>query len=208
MRPLARAAIDVLLPVSQAVAEGNGLVGGTLPYQVIPNFVPDALVTNAGDVEPYLAQLPAGDFLLFVGDLSRDKGLHILLDAYAQLRDAPPLVLIGRRCQDTPAEFPPNVLCLNSWPHEAVMAAWRRCSIALAPSVWAEPFGLVALEAMVSGRPVIASQIGGLADTVIDGETGRLVPPGDSSALADALRQLLADRAVRERHGSSGPSPF
>ena len=141
---------------------------------------------------------------MFVGDLSRDKGLHILLNAYAQLRDAPPLVLIGRRCQDTPAEFPSKVLCLNSWPHEAVMAAWQRCSVALVPSVWPEPFGLVALEAMVSSRPVIASQIGGLADTVIDGETGRLVPPGDPNALAGALRELIADRDLRERMGQAG----
>lgn len=194
----------MFLPVSEAVAAGNGLIDSGLPYRVIPNFVADDLGTNQSDDESYAAQLPAGDFLLFVGDLSRDKGIHVLLRAYAELQAAPPLVLLGRRCQDTPTDFPPNVIFLNSWPHSAVMEAWRRCSLAVAPSVWPEPFGLVALEAMISGRPVIASEIGGLSDTVVDGETGLLVTPGDPGALASALRRLLADRNLREQMGQAG----
>jgi glycosyltransferase involved in cell wall biosynthesis len=63
---------------------------------------------------------------------------------------------------------------------------------------------LVALEAMISGRPVIASKIGGLSDTVADGETGLLVPPDDATALAEALRRLLADRDLREQMGQAG----
>ncbi len=203
-RTLGRPAIDMFLPVSEAVAAGNGLIDSGLPYQVIPNFVPNDPGTAPDEVEPYIAQLPAGDFVLFVGDLSRDKGIHVLLHAYAELKTAPPLVLLGRRCQDTPTEFPPNVLFLNSWPHAAVMEAWRRCSLAVVPSAWPEPFGLVALEAMISSRPVIASRIGGLSDTVIDGETGLLVTPGDPIALAKALRRLLADRDLREQMGRAG----
>ena len=156
------------------------------------------------DTAAYTAQLPGKDFILFVGDLSRDKGIHTLLNAYGELKNAPPLVLIGRRCQDTPAEFPPNVVCLNSWPHAAVMEAWRRCSIAVAPSAWPEPFGVVVLEAMAAGRPVIASRIGGLPDMVVDGETGVLVPPDDPTTLRTALERLLADRALREQLGQAG----
>jgi glycosyltransferase involved in cell wall biosynthesis len=180
------------------------LTTGRLPYQVIPNFVPDDLGVNRADVQTYVDQLPVGDFWLFVGDLSRDKGIHILLRAYAEIEGAPPLVLLGRRCQDTPHQFPANVIFLNSWPHTAVMEAWRRCSLAVVPSVWPEPFGLVALEAMISGRPVIASRIGGLSDTVVDGETGLLVPPGDATALAKALRRLLDDQDLREQMGLAG----
>ena len=62
-----------------------------------------------------------------------------------------------------------------------------------------ETFGLVVLEAMVSGRPVIASRIGGLADIVVDGATGMLVPPGDVGALRDAIQYLLDHPDVRER---------
>jgi glycosyltransferase involved in cell wall biosynthesis len=203
MSAIGRTAIDMFLPVSKAVAAGNGLIDSGLPYQVIPNFVPDETAAKPDDVETQMAQLPAGDFLLFVGDLAGDKGIHVLLKAYAQLESAPPLVLVGRRCVDTPIAFPPNVMFLNAWPHEAVLEAWRRCSLAIIPSVWPEPFGLVALEALTAGRPVIASNIGGLADMVIDGETGQLVPPGDSTALAGALRQIVADRDLRERMGQA-----
>ncbi len=204
MSPMERTVVDMFLPISNAVAVGNGLTERALPYQVIPNFVPDDLEVSRDHTESYTARLPDGDYILFVGDLARDKGIHILLDAYAELGDAPPLVLIGRKCSDTPAEFPPNVIFLDSWPHEAVMEAWRRCSLAVVPSVWPEPFGLVALEAMASGRPVIASKIGGLSDAMIDGETGLLVAPGDPTALAHALRHLLADRDLREQMGQAG----
>lgn len=204
MSSVGRLAVDMFLPVSRAVAIGNGIEGSTLPFQVIPNFVPDVLDEDRVDTGVYTAQLPDDDFILFVGDLSRDKGIHILLNAYANLKTAVPLVLIGRRCPDTPAEFPPNVFFLNSWPHAAVMAAWRRCSIAVAPSVWPEPFGIVVLEAMAAGRPVIASRIGGLPDVVVDADTGLLVPPGDPVALQEALERLLADRDLCDQLGQAG----
>jgi glycosyltransferase involved in cell wall biosynthesis len=204
MSVVERAAVDMYLPISNAVAIGNGLMESALPFQVVPNFVPNHLGASQSDVAAYTAQLPDGEYILFVGDLSRDKGIHVLLDAYAGLRDAPPLVLIGRRCHDTPPDFPPNVLALNSWPHEAVMEAWRRCSVAVAPSVWPEPFGVVVLEAMICARPVIASRAGGLAEIVVDGETGLLVPPDDPEALAKALRRLLADQDLRQKMGLAG----
>jgi glycosyltransferase involved in cell wall biosynthesis len=72
------------------------------------------------------------------------------------------------------------------------------------PSVWPEPFGQVALEAMACGRAVIASNIGGLRDVVVDGETGVMVPPGDITALREALRMLMSDPARRARMGEAG----
>jgi glycosyltransferase involved in cell wall biosynthesis len=99
---------------------------------------------------------------------------------------------------------PAVVTVLYDWPSPAIAGAWRRCLIGLVPSAWAEPFGLVAVEAMQAGRPVIASAAGGLADIVVDGETGLLTPPGDPAALAAALRRLLADKALREAMGEAG----
>jgi glycosyltransferase involved in cell wall biosynthesis len=84
-----------------------------------------------------------------------------------------------------------------------VMEAWRRCSIALAPSLVPETFGIVALEAMSSGRPVIAANSGGLGEVVVCGESGLLVPPGDVEALRAAMQSLLVDRALRERMGQA-----
>jgi glycosyltransferase involved in cell wall biosynthesis len=198
-----RAAVDLFVAVSEATAAGNGLPDSGLPYRVIPNFIPDELEAHQESVEPYLCQLPDEDYLLYVGDITQDKGVHILLRAYAGLEGAPPLVLIGREVRELPADLPPNVYFLGRWPHPAVMEAWRRCKIALVPSVWPEPFGIVAIEAMASGRPVIASRTGGLVDIVVDGETGLLVPPGDVPALQQALWTLLADPELRGRMGQA-----
>ncbi len=204
MRVIEKKTVDLFVAVSQEVAIRNRLVEQRLPYQVIPNFVPDDLDRHRNPADPRVAQLPDNGYLLYVGDLSRDKGIHILLKAYAGLEEAPPLILIGRKTLDTPSVFPQNVFHLGSWPHAAVMEAWHRCSIALTPSTWPEPFGIVAIEAMLSGRPVIASRIGGLTEIVLNGETGLLVPPGDAPALQKAIQRLLADPALRERMGRAG----
>jgi glycosyltransferase involved in cell wall biosynthesis len=204
MGPVERLAVDMFLPVSQAVAAGSGLVGSRLPYRVVPNFVPDDIGQPSPAPPACLAQLPGEDYFLFVGALGRHKGVHVLLRAYAGLRDAPPLVLIGPRWPDTPADLPPNVTVLPSWPHAAVMEAWRRCLIALAPSTWPEPSGTVVLEAMAAGRPVIATAVGGLRDLVADGVSGLLVPPDDPEALRGAIARLLADPALRQAMGQAG----
>lgn len=199
MSPLERHAVDWYLPVSRAVAAGNAI--SPTQSDIVPNFVPDDVADLRGEPPPELSQLPDGDFLMFAGDLTRDKGVAVLLAAYAGLRDAPPLVLIGRPCADTPTSLPTGVRMLHSWPHAAVMWAWRRCLLALVPSVWPEPGGIVALEAMASGRPVIASKIGGLPELIADGETGILVRPGDPGALRAAIVRLLNDRDLREQMG-------
>lgn len=192
MGPAARAAVDMFLPVSRAIAASNGLVGSQLPFEVVPNFVPDDVAASRAGSDPLLAQLPEGEFLLFVGALGRHKGVHVLLEAYAGLDNAPPLVLIGSAWPDAPTDFPANVVVLRDWPHSAVMEAWRRSLLGLVPSMGLEPCPTVAMEAMASGRPVVASRIGGLPDLVADGETGLLVPPRDPPALAHAVAWLLA----------------
>jgi len=77
------------------------------------------------------------------------------------------------------------------------MPQWLRSADVLAATPWYEPFGLTALEAMACGVPVVASAVGGLADTVVDGITGDLVAPRDPAGLAVALRRLLGDEMRR-----------
>lgn len=199
-----RATVDTFIAVSEAAAAGNALRDGHVPYAVIPNFIAEPSAVPRDDVAPHLAQLPRRDFLLFVGDFRENKGINVLLRAYARIADAPPLVLIGKSYADSPTEYPDNVILLRNWPNDAVMAAWQRCLVALAPSTAPEPFGIVNIEAMASGRPVIASRIGGIPDIVVDGETGLLVPPGDDVALQAAIERLLADPTLREQMGQAG----
>ena len=201
-----RGAVDMFLPVSQAVAVGNGLVGSRFPFQVVHNFIPDDVGVPQGDIEPYLAQLPAEDYLLFVGALSRQKGVDVLLRAFAGLANAPHLVLIGYPTPEWSTlslDCPTNVFVFKNWPRYAVMEAWRRSVMALLPSVGPESCPTVVMEAMSAERPVIASRIGGLPDLVADGETGFLVQPGDPSALQQAIEQLLADPNLRRRMGQA-----
>ena len=187
MSAVERAAVDMFVTVSRATSEGNRLAGTHLPQQVVPNFLPNSSTKPQDSLDPYVAQLPNQEFMLFVGDLRPMKGLDVLLTAYAALQDAPPLVLIGKAWPDTPTELPPNTLVLHNWPNYAVMEAWRRSSIALVPSIWPEPFGIVVIEAMAGATPVIASRIGGI--------------PGDPVALRMAMECLLKDANLRQRMG-------
>lgn len=85
-----------------------------------------------------------------------------------------------------------------------IFPVWRASQIALVPSIEPEPFGMVAIEAMACGLPVIAAGHGGLLDIVVDAETGLLVKPRDVDALAQALHQLAVDGVLREQLGAAG----
>jgi glycosyltransferase involved in cell wall biosynthesis len=94
------------------------------------------------------------------------------------------------------------VTVLADIPHETVKEIWPRAMFGVMPSLVPETFGGVFTEAMQGGRPMIATAIGGALDTIQPGETGLLVPPGDVTALADAMRTLIADGPLRERMGA------
>ena len=84
------------------------------------------------------------------------------------------------------------------------VAALLRSADAVACVPWYEPFGIVPLEAMACGAPVVASAVGGMIDSIVDGVTGVHVPPRDPDRLAEALAPLLADPARRAVYGSAG----
>ena len=87
--------------------------------------------------------------------------------------------------------------------HEKVKDFYAQSDIAVVPSVWEEPFGMVAVEAMACGRPVIASRVGGLQHIVVDGETGLLFAREDAVGLAAALARLLDDAGLRADMGAA-----
>jgi glycosyltransferase involved in cell wall biosynthesis len=162
------------------------------------------------------------DGVLFVGRLTPHKGIDRLiraLPARAVLRIAgsgghdprPPErdypELLRRLAQDRDVSF------LGSVPDPALPGLYRRAAVLALPSVdrtcygrhvpVSELLGLTALEAMASATPVIASRIGGLAEVVVDGETGFLVEPGDLAGLQDRLRLVLSDRGLAARLGAN-----
>lgn len=193
-----RRRVDIFLPVSTAVRDFCRL-GEADVHRVIPNFVPvqPPPLQDGSD----LALLPKEPFILYFGDVSVEKGVDNLLAAYARLDSPPPLVLIGRRVPGL-TEDTQGAITLGRMPHRLVLEALRRSLFTVAPSIWSDPFPVVALEAAAAGKPIIASRIGGLQDSVADGESGILVPPGDRAALTNALRRLLDDEDLRLRLGA------
>jgi glycosyltransferase involved in cell wall biosynthesis len=202
MRPWKNRAIDHVICVSSAVASGNHIPPGP-NTSVIPNFVLDEAVAGdaaKGQAEDIPPGLPKEEFLLFVGELSRDKGVPTLLRAYESLGGKrPPLLLVGRRMPDTPTHLPDGAQMCAQWPHDHVMAAFRRCLFAVLPSICLDACPTTVLEAMASGRPVVATTTGGVVDMIMDGENGLLVPPGDESRLAETMARLLNDPDLRVR---------
>jgi glycosyltransferase involved in cell wall biosynthesis len=197
--------VDRYMAVSAAVARACASLGapGRPPIEVIPPFLPDDSFPSADAGRPGF--VPAsGEYLMFAGALGPHKGLDVLLGAWAGLDPTIPLVLVGIRRQDTPHHFPDGVMVAEDVPNADVLRAWAHCTIAVVPSRWPEPFGRVALEAMGAGRPVVGSAVGGLADLVVDGTTGILVPPGDVAALRAAIQQLLTNPGRREEMGMAG----
>ena len=88
-------------------------------------------------------------------------------------------------------------------PHEAIPGWLAQWDLSVIPSL-CESFGAAALESSAMGVPVVASDVGGLPDTVRDGLTGRLVPPGDPAALGQAIVELLQDESARRHMGEAG----
>jgi len=205
MRPWKNRAIDHVVCVSNAVAIGSRIQRGP-NASVIPNFVLDEVVLDrSGDAAEGRAEgtapgLPEEEFLLFVGELSEDKGLPGLLRAYESLSGrCPPLLLVGGRTADTPTHFPDGVQVCGQWPHDHAMAAFRRCLFSVLPSTCLDACPTTVLEAMASGRPVIATRVGGIVDMIVDGDSGLLVPPGDEDELGEAMARLLNDADLRAR---------
>ncbi|BCK56600.1 glycosyltransferase [Nocardia wallacei] len=136
-----------------------------------------------------LPELPGAELLIAGG--SPSGGLED--DAEAErLRD------IARRCG-----VADRVRLLGPVSRDDMPALMRSADLVLC-TPWYEPFGMVALEAMACGTPVVASAVGGLLDTVLDGVTGRLVPPRDSDRLAETVAEILADDEQRAAMGHAG----
>lgn len=194
-----RRRVDVFLPVSATVEELCRIREDEVS-RVIPNFIGELPPTPLDD--PRLAQLPRKPFILYFGDVTEDKGVWELAEAYRELRDPPPLVLVGR-CYIDELKSRPGVHAMGAWPHALAIEALRRSLFSVAPSLWPEPFGLVALEAAAAGKAIVATETGGLRDIVVDGETGLTVPSEDRAALAVAMQKLIDDPALRERLGTA-----
>jgi glycogen synthase len=146
--------------------------------------------------------------LLYVGRLEYEKGVHDLIAALPRIRRTHPgttLTIAGEGTQqDWLVEQARKHKVLKATRfvghlhHDELLAALHRADAAVLPSLY-EPFGLAALEAAAAGAPLVTSNIGGLGEAVINGQTGVSFPPSDVAALASAVRTVLDDQAAAQR---------
>jgi glycosyltransferase involved in cell wall biosynthesis len=201
-RTLSRA--NLLLTASrtlQRTLQAAGIETRHLPQPVSP---PSAAYVRAPTDHPTF---------LFAGRLSREKGVEVLLEAFRRLRDAHPAAEL-RIAGDGPLRADLEAAAVAGWgsrvrflgpcPPERVEAEMAVAWAVVQPSVWEEPFGLVALEAIVRGVPVIVSECGGLAENVEPQVHGLLVPPRDTPALVRAL-DLVSTRTAFPDHALASP---
>lgn len=156
---------------------------------------------------------PLGSDLLFVGRLAAVKGLPVLFDAFAEARQSLPnlrLTLIGDGTDRPALEAlaksmgTGDTITFAGYQSQAeVAAALSRTDLLVLPS-FAEGVPVVLMEAMAAGKPVVATQVGGVGELVESGRTGHLVPPGDAGALAKAIRDSLSNPKWYTEAGATG----
>ncbi len=186
------------------------LIGKHFParYRVIPSGVDCASFAAA---RPLPAYLDGKRNILFLGRLEKRKGLPFLLEAYAGLKKELPdirLIVVGGDGGLRPAceryverNGLADVVFTGYVPDQDKPRYFKTAAAYCAPNTGAESLGIVLLEAMAAGTPMVASSIEGFADVLTDGQEGLLVPPRDSAELRLALRRLLSDEALREEMG-------
>ena len=174
----------------------------------LPNGVDTRLFRPDGEKDSNL--------ILFVGRVTFDKGLHVLLDSLRKVKRRVHLVIIGPSSWDT-AYFKDiqqriadenrkglhKITYLGALEKTAVAKWLRKASIFVSPS-FREAFGMTILEALSSGSAAIATDVGGVADVIRHGQNGLLIPPNNAMQLAESIEHLLDDEDTRNRLAQTG----
>ena len=175
---------------------------GQIHIHPYPVRVPSRALRAASEVQE----------LLFAGRLTDpDKGVRLFVDVLAELPpnvrarvagDGPALPWLRRRLQQLGLA---DRVELEGWvAPERMSELMELAALVVLPSCWPEPSGIVGLEAMAHGRPVVATDVGGIAEWLRDGEGGLLRAAGNARALAGAVADLLAEPELRDRMGRAG----
>jgi len=189
---------------------------------VASNYVKQEAVRTGYDAErvdvvPYFTATPEAvreprpRHLLFVGRLIREKGIDLFFDALAQMTGEWTCTIVGEgiasaqvRAEARARGLEGRITFAGWLTGAALSAAFAETSIVAVPSRWPEPFGIVGIEAMAHGRPVVAFRVGGIPDWLDDGVTGWSVDPGDVRAFGGRISWLLEHPAEGAAMGQRG----
>ncbi len=157
------------------------------------------------------------NLVLFVGRIEPNKGLHVLINSLRYLKKPIHLVIIGpvtwsrdyfqdlfdKNIKRINQEGTHEITYLGPLNHKDIVEWYQKASILAFPS-FSEAFGVVLLEALACGTPVISTPVGGIPDIVQNHENGILVPPNNSLKLADAIQYLLDNKDIRTKMSKEG----
>jgi phosphatidyl-myo-inositol alpha-mannosyltransferase len=190
------------------------LIGGYFAarYRVIPSGIDYGFF--ASEAPPFPEYRDGKRNILFVGRQEQRKGLPYLIEAFARLKKEMPdarLIVVGpdgglrQACIRYISEHHvPDVVFTDMVPYADLPRYYKTADVFCAPNTGHESLGLIILEAMAAGAPIVATRIQGFQDVLTEGVHGLLVEPKDSDALCSALRDLLNDPAKREEMGRAG----
>ena len=181
-------------------------------YEIIPNGVDTGHFSP--DVSPIEEFCDGKLNILFVGRLEKRKGLDYLLKAYQRIKcdiSNSRLIIVGpgtrlrhKYEKQVKQSGLKDVVFVGFTPYEELPRYYKTADICCAPATGWESFGIILLEAMAVGKPVVASNIEGYASLLTDGVEGLLVPPKDEDRLAQALISLMTDESLRQQMGARG----
>jgi len=200
--------IDAAVAVSEAAASFVRRVRHG-PVEIVPNGVDVARLAEPADPPE---GLPPGRRILWVNRLDPQKGFGVMVDAFARLarelddvhllvagegRDRVALHSLSRQARN-------RVIPLGTVPHDELPRYHAAADVFCSPAVGQESFGIVLVEAMAAGVPVVATDIPGYREVVQDGVDGLLVRPNDPEALAEAIRRVLSEPGLASALADAG----
>ncbi len=205
--------LTLLAKVDHIITDGtylrDVLVQNGLPGQKI---TPVAL-PPADDAKP-TGKCPSSvpsDAILFAGRLVVQKGCDFVIRALALLENGVNLVICGRgperdRLETLAAELGVrNRVYFFDWlPHDELRKFLAHAKAVVVPSTWPEPLGMVGIEALAHAKPVVAFDVGGVSEWLLNGYNGFLVPRGDTFALARAIHMIITDPSLAAKLGNAG----
>jgi glycosyltransferase involved in cell wall biosynthesis len=205
---------SAIIANSKYTAENSDTAG--VPVNVIYNIVDIDRFSSGKSIREEFGISPNDVVVAFLGQIKRIKGIEMFLELARRIRDPGVSFLMAGALKDKAGDegaYTKESLerAIGDMMHVHYLGyrtdaenLYFSANIIVMPSQWEEPFGLINLEAGAAGKPVIATRVGGIPETIQDGENGFLVERTDIDGMERCLRRLIEDPALRGRMGERG----